>query len=779
MSTAIESESFKLVSKKCRFKAFIRGAVQGVGFRPFVYRLAKELSLTGWICNSPQGVTLEAEGRKKDVETFERRLRSELPPNAAIHSMESAILDAKGYSVFEIRLSDEEGPRAAVVLPDVAVCNDCAREISDPTDRRFRYPFTNCTNCGPRYSIIEALPYDRHNTSMKHFIMCGDCRTEYEDPLNRRFHAQPNACPACGPSLQLWDANGIAIAKHDEALKKSVDALCDGAIAAVKGLGGFHLMADAANDDAVRRLRHRKLREEKPLAVMVADLNSAKRLCRISKQEEAALSSTAAPIVLLAKKRAGEPVSDLVAPGNPNLGVMLAYTPLHRLLTMGCGFPLIATSGNLSDEPICIDENEAVDRLGGIADLMLVHDRQIVRPVDDSVVRIMAGRQTVIRRARGLAPLPVVSAYSFPSTIAVGAHMKGAVAASTPSVGAVMAQHIGDLDTAQSRTAFHASVTDLERLYAIKPERAACDLHPDYFSTRFAEASGVPVTKVQHHHAHILSCMAENEVEGRVFGVAWDGTGYGTDGTVWGGEFLRVDGPDFERVAHLRQFGLPGGDRAVKEPRRSALGVLYEIYGEEAFDKIGLETLKAFSAEELTVLAVVLEKGVNTPMTSSAGRLFDAVASLTGVRQFIRFEGQAAMEMEFLTDGFDTDESYDSGVPDTPLTPAVIDWEPIVSGVIRDTRAGAPQGLVSARFHNTLAEMISGAAKLAGEPQVVLSGGCFQNKYLLERTIKQLERDGFHVYRHQRVPPNDGGIALGQLWAATFSDRSRLSKGSV
>lgn len=751
-----------------RLRSHIRGAVQGVGFRPFVYRLAGELGLTGWIVNSSQGVTIELEGPLAKLHDLLSRLRDELPPNASIHSLDTAYLDPVGYTGFEIRESDARGPRSAVVLPDIAICADCRREIFDGADRRFGYPFTNCTNCGPRFSIIEALPYDRPNTSMKKFEMCGECTAEYIDPENRRFHAQPNACPKCGPKVTFADSAGRSLADSGEAINAAADALREGKIVAVKGLGGFHLMADAGNASVVRELRHRKHREEKPLAVMVADPRQANEICEISQIEMAALTSPEAPIVILRHRLDNGDISELVAPGNPNLGLMLAYTPLHLLLLKECGIPLVATSGNLSDEPICTDPQEAFVRLKGIADKFLVHNRPIVRPVDDSVVRVIAGQVTVLRRARGYAPLPVLLDTELPSAIALGAHLKSAVAASSGSTGAVVSQHIGDLDTDAAREAFTAAVKDITELYGIEPEESVCDLHPDYFSTSFAGSFGLPVQEFQHHHAHILSCIAENEIEGPVFGIAWDGTGYGTDGTVWGGEFLTVEGGEFERTAHLRQFRLPGGEKAVREPRRSALGLMYELFGEEGFDHQETGTLRAFSTDELDSLARMLAKGLNSPLTSSAGRLFDAAASLAGVRQFIRFEGQAAMELEFLTEGFLTNEAYDDGVPDTPLTPAVIDWEPMIRSVIRDVQAGAPTGLISARFHNTLAEMMVGAAKLAGLEKVALSGGCFQNRYLTERAAERLGAEGFRVYRHQRIPPNDGGIALGQLYGAAI-----------
>jgi hydrogenase maturation protein HypF len=769
MCTSIKLDSRPATDRAevLRLKGFVRGAVQGVGFRPFVYRLAKELELTGWVSNSSQGVSLEVEGPLAALDKFQQRLRSELPPRSFIQSYESRILDPAGFAAFEIRLSDDRGEKSAVVLPDIAVCADCAREVLDPGDRRYLYPFTNCTNCGPRYSIIESLPYDRPNTSMKKFRMCPECEAEYGDPENRRFHAQPNACPKCGPKVALWDGEGKVLGEKGKALKAAARALLAGKIVAVKGLGGFHLMADARSDEAVRRLRHRKHREEKPLALMVRGVKSVKRICTVSKQELAALKSAEAPIVILKKRPGSEEISELVAPGNPNLGVMLPYTPLHSLILRRCRVPLVATSGNLSDEPICIDEHEALSRLRDIADLFLVHDRPIVRHVDDSIVRMMAGRETVLRRARGFAPLPVLADEGLPAMIAVGAHLKSSVAGSNRETGAVVSQHIGDLDTEPARNAFSEAVEDLEDLYGIEPSFIACDSHPDYFSTSFAVSRGLPVRPIQHHYAHVLSCMAENELKGAVTGVAWDGTGYGTDGTIWGGEFLAVGEDGFERFAHLRQFKLPGGDTAVREPRRSALGVLYEIFGESAFDLSDLETLKAFPSEEVTVVGKMLSKKINSPVTSSAGRLFDAVASIIGKRQFLRFEGQAAMDLEFLTDGIFSDEAYPHGVPEKKTNgPAIVDWEPLIRGVIRDRQVDAPLSLIAVRFHNTLVEMIVEVAKLAGEERVALSGGCFQNKYLLERAVSRLEEEGFKAYRHQRVPPNDGGISLGQIWGA-------------
>lgn len=754
-----------------RLRVTIRGAVQGVGFRPFVYRLATELGLTGWVNNSPQGVGVEVEGPRAGAEEFLLRLELEKPPHSSIQSLESTWLDAAGHCGFEIRASNETGAKTALVLPDIATCADCRRDIFDPTNRRCRYPFTNCTHCGPRFSLIEALPYDRANTAMKSFTMCAQCQAEYDDPRDRRFHAQPNACPACGPHLEFWDADGRRLESHDDALRAAADAIRQGVIVAVKALGGFHLIVAAQDERAVRRLRERKQREGKPFALMFPSLESVREPCEVSALEARLLRSPEAPIVLLRRRRESESsnlksqISAAVAPGNPCLGVMLPYTPLHHLLLAEVGFPVVATSGNRSDEPICTDEREALERLASVADSFLVHNRPIVRHLDDSIVRVVAGRELVLRRARGFAPLPVAVKAELPATLAVGAHLKNTVALAVGRQ-VFISQHIGDLETAPALAAFRRVVADLPQLYEARPEIIAADAHPDYLSTQFAKQRVAQLpdarfVRVQHHYAHVLSCMAENELEPPVLGVCWDGTGYGLDGTIWGGEFLRVTPDGFERVAHLRPFRLPGGEQAMREPRRAALGLLYEFLGEEAFTLARLPTPGAFSETELRTLRQMLARGVNAPLTSSVGRLFDAVASLLGLRQVAGFEGQAAMEVEFAADTSVTDDAYELSLSD-----GVWDWTPLMHDLLRDIDQQIPTATIAAKFHHALVEGIVAVARAVGEECVALTGGCFQNKRLTERAVKRLAEEGFRPYWHQRVPPNDGGIALGQVLAA-------------
>jgi len=821
-----------------RLKIAVRGAVQGVGFRPFVFRLANELKLTGRVNNSPQGVFLEVEGPHAMLEKFLLRLESEKPPRSFIQSLEASWLDAVGFKDFKIRESETGGDKTALVLPDIATCPDCLREIFDPVNRRYRYPFTNCTNCGPRFSIIESLPYDRANTSMKSFTMCPQCQAEYNDPANRRFHAQPNACPVCGPQLELWDssracksADGSSPGPRSyergyNALCAAAKAICEGKIVAVKGLGGFHLMADARNSLAINLLRERKHREEKPFALIFPSLKAIKAVCEVSPLEERLLRSPESPIVLLKKNvNRKSQIVNAVAPGNPNLGAMLPYTPLHHQLLAELGFPVVATSGNLSDEPICTDEREAWERLGGIADLFLVHNRPIVRHVDDSMVRVMLGRELVLRRARGYAPLPIQlqgaecgvrnvargdarlnkspnSELRTPnSVLAVGAHLKNTIALSIGSQ-VFISQHIGDLETEQAHAAFRRVIADFQKLYETKPQIIAADLHPDYLSTKFAQQlaserrpparresanaadpdagseTGAPqIVQVQHHVAHVLSCMAENELPPPVLGVSWDGTGYGLDGTIWGGEFFLVTGQNVERVAHLRAFPLPGGDQAVKEPRRTAFGLLYEIFGDAVFRQTDLALPAAFSKTELAALKMMVSKKINSPATTSMGRLFDAVASFVNLRQQIRYEGQAAMELEFALDGIETNERYDLSLVPRPSS-LVLDWSPMIEAILSDVQKGVPIGKISAMFHNALAEAVVAVAKRIGERRVVLSGGCFQNCYLTGRTVRRLQVEGFQPYWHQRVPPNDGGIALGQVVAALRARQEIINRKS-
>jgi hydrogenase maturation protein HypF len=758
-----------------RLRIAMRGAVQGVGFRPFVHRLAGRLDLDGWVRNSPQGVFIEVEGPGATLDEFLRRLEVDPPPRAVIQSLESTWLDPVPYRGFEIRESARDGGTTALVLPDIAMCDDCRRDIDDPANRRHRYPFTNCTNCGPRFSIIDALPYDRARTSMRAFAMCPDCLAEYHDPANRRFHAQPNACPACGPQLALWDQRGRTLAAADDALLHAARAIRQGRIVALKGVGGFHLIANAGDEAAVLRLRARKHREEKPLAVMYPSLDLVRRECSVSAVEARVLASPEAPIVLLRRQVvAPAAVAPSVAPGNPLLGVMLPYSPLHHLLVSELGAPIVATSGNLSDEPICTDGREALDRLGGVADLFLVHDRPIVRHVDDSIVRVVLGRELVMRRARGYAPLPVPIRGSGPDVIAVGAHLKNTVAATSgPNV--FISQHIGDLESPRSFDAFRSVIADFTSLFHLDPAVALADAHPDYLSTKYAADLGLPVVHVQHHLAHVAACLAENDLTPPALGVAWDGTGYGPDGSVWGGEFLAVRGASWERVACLRPFRLPGGDAAIREPRRSAFGLLHAMFGGDVID-LDLAPVRVFEPAERRLMLQALGRGVNAPVTTSAGRLFDAVSAIIGLRQRANFEGQAAMALEWaVREGVDDSYPFGLGGPPSRAYLAswqapeyVIDWAPSIHALIGDLQRDVSAGVMAAKFHNTLAAMITAVARRVGESRVALTGGCFQNGVLVDRTVTRLREAGFMPYWHQRVPPNDGGIAFGQVAAYVY-----------
>ncbi|MGO8672460.1 MAG: carbamoyltransferase HypF [Capsulimonadaceae bacterium] len=758
-----------------RMRLAIQGAVQGVGFRPYVYRLATELKLTGRVFNSPAGVIVEVEGLASPLLAFRERLPHELPPAAYIHTIEASILDPVGFETFEIVESDQTGPRVAVILPDLATCSDCLSELTDPNNRRYRYPFINCTNCGPRYSIIESVPYDRPATTMRGFEMCPACRAEYNDPANRRFHAQPNACPACGPQLALWASDGTVLAREDAALVGAANAVMAGKIVAVKGIGGFQLLVDARDDDAVRQLRDRKHREEKPFAVMFPNLEAAASAVAVSGLSAQLLRGIQAPIVLIDRTRR-DCIAESVAPWNPALGVMLPYTPLHHLLLARLRIPVVCTSGNLSDEPICIDEIDALERLGKIADIFLVHNRPIARNVDDSVVRIILGRELVLRRARGYAPLPIPVRDALPPILAYGAHQKCTAGLSVGSQ-VILSQHIGDLETAAAAQALERAVADLPGLYETTPDIAACDLHPDYKSTRIAERSGLPIERIQHHYAHVLACMAENEIDGPVLGVAWDGTGLGDDGTIWGGEFLVVNGDGYQRVAHLRPFPLPGGDHAVREPRRSALSLLHAVYGAHAEMYRELPSIAAFDETEMRVILQMLNSNLNCPMTSSIGRLFDGVASLIGLRQRVAYEGQAAVLLEYaaqsIADRFGSGapgldcskEKY--GLPLRRLTlPHILDWGPVIGAIVADMQQERPVAEIAACFHNALVEAIVEVARRIRVERVVLTGGCFQSRYLTVRTVERLRECGFRPYWHQRIPPNDGGIALGQVIAA-------------
>ncbi len=725
-----------------RLRVTLRGAVQGVGFRPFVYRLATQMSLTGWVLNSSAGLVVEVEGPADQLSEFERRLERERPQASVVNARESAWIAAEGSTRFEILASDTDSSKTVNVLPDLATCNQCREELFDPANRRFEYPFTNCTNCGPRYTIVVDIPYDRPNTTMRDFVLCPRCREEYENPADRRFHAQPNACPVCGPKLE-------------STIEDAVEALLQGEIVALKGIGGFQLLADARNAAAVARLRQRKHREEKPFALMMPSLEVAREYCEISPAEVRLLESQAAPIVLLQPKP-GTDIAPNVAHCSPYLGVMLPYSPLHHLLMEECRFPLIATSGNRSDEPICTANDEAATRLKDIADHFLMHNRPIVRACDDSVVRLTRGRAGILRRARGYAPLGIRVSRTLPPVLAVGGHLKNTVAIGVGQ-DVFLSQHIGDLDTVEARGAFEKAIADLCRLYSFTPELVACDLHPDYASTqwaeRWSERSGLPLVRVQHHQAHVAACAAENNVQGEYLGVSWDGTGYGLDGAIWGGEFFHAQENHYERIAHLRPFGLPGGDTAVREGWRSAASLLFELEREGCIvpDIYGAPTGNPRLDDPK--VRYMLQHGINVAMTTSVGRLFDAVAAITGIARQNRFEGQAAMLLENEIGASRSEQAY-------PLPGG--DWAPLISAVLADQGAGVNAALIAARFHNALVNWIVEVATSSKLKQVVFSGGVFQNRYLTERASAALESRGFDVYTHQRVPPNDGGIALGQ-----------------
>jgi len=775
-----------------RVRLLIGGAVQGVGFRPYACRLAGTMGLAGWVANDPGGVMIEVEGAPDRVERFVERLMRERPAQCDIQSLERERMSPVGAERFEIHDSraDSAGVRpAAWPLPDLATCDACRRELFDTKNRRYRHPFLTCTDCGPRYTIIESLPYDRARTVMRRFDMCPACRREYDNPANRRFHAQPIACHDCGPHLTLWDDAGRPLAEREDALLNAAEALNEGSIVAVKGLGGFHLMADAGNEAAVRRLRERKGRPDKPFALLVPSLEAVTTVCRVSPLDARLLRSPEAPIVLLRRRAirsspATHPpsstLSPSVAPGNPYLGVMLPSTPLQHLLMAELNAPLIATSGNRSEEPICIDEQEALARLRRVADLFLIHDRPIVRPVDDSVVLTALGRELVLRRARGYAPRPVRLGEPAPTSpiVALGGHVKNTVAVSVGEH-AVISQHLGDLGSAEGCALFRRTVKELPSLHRLRPARAVCDRHPDYRSTLEAESSGLPVLPVQHHHAHIAACMAEHRLRGPVLGMAWDGTGWGADGTIWGGEFLLADEREFDRVATFRRFRLPGGERAIREPRRSAIGLLWEVWGDALFNHHELACVKSLSAAERRGIRHMLARGIHSPETSSVGRLFDAIASLLGIRQRVTFDGQAAMELEWAAEGGHSGDVYPfrigpvGEIRESPLQ--FIDWEPMVMAMLDEMKRGVAIGTISDMFHRTLVEVIVAVAQRISRERVVLGGGCFQNRRLLERAVLRLRAEGFRPFWPHHVPPNDGGLALGQLYVAVSRARRQVT----
>lgn len=733
--------------------------MQGVGFRPFVCRLATELGLDGRVGNVAGGVCIEAEGERGTLEVLVARLTADPPARAVIESLERRWLAPSGGAGFDVVASLDDGPAGALVPPDAAVCPACLAEVLDPTARRHRYPFTSCTACGPRYSIVERMPWDRAHTTMRAFPLCAACRAEYEDTDDRRFHAETLCCAACGPRLALLAPDGRCIANDDAALEAAVDALAAGRTLALKGLGGYQLVVRADDAAAVTRLRRAKHRGGKPFAVLYADLDDAARDAVVDRAAARALDSAEGPIVLL-ERRAGARACDAVAPGCPDLGVLLPTTALHRLLVDGVGAPLVATSGNRADEPLAIDETGALAALAGMADLFLTHDRPIARPVDDSVIRPIAGHMTVLRRARGYAPLPLPLGDTLPqgrAVLAVGAQIKGAVALAAGGR-VYLGEHLGDLDAEAAVSRFERAVDELQRLYGVRADTLACDRHPDYASTRFAAARDAPL-RVQHHHAHVAACMAEHDLDGRVLGLAWDGTGDGGDGTVWGGECLDAARGEARRIATLRAFPLPGGEAAVREPRRVAFGLMH------ALGRDGRAAGASLDDRARQNLARLVDYGINTPATTSVGRLFDAVAALLGLCEVGSYEAEAAMRLEQAARA-----SRDPGALPLPLltdaSPWRLDWGPLVEALLDGHAAGVPVTDLARRFHNALAGGALTVAERAGLERVCLTGGCFQNRVLTEATLARLERAGFRVYTHRTVPPNDGGIALGQAVVA-------------
>ncbi len=751
-----------------RARGVVQGIVQGVGFRPFIFQLAKRFNLCGFVTNTPKGVDLEVEGDEESLEAFFEAIVHEHPPLAHISSLDWAEIPTKGDNDFVILESRRGEERFTLISPDVCICDDCIAELLDPQDRRFRYPFINCTNCGPRYTIIKDIPYDRATTTMNKFRMCKACHNEYHNPSNRRFHAQPNACWDCGPRTYLHDAEGKILPCEDP-VKETVALLEDGHILAIKGLGGFHLAVDASNHKAVVRLRRRKHREEKPFAIMVKDLETARQFAHVNHAEAEVLTSRQRPIVLLRKKRS-HGLSSQVAPKNKYFGIMLPYTPLHYLIMQG-NFPaLVMTSGNMTEEPINIDNNEAFKNLRGIADYFLIHDRDIYLRSDDSVIRVIDEIPRQIRRSRGYVHVPIFlpeKMKSLPPALGVGAELKNTICM-TKDNNAFVSQHIGDLENLETYQFFELTISHLRRILEIEPRVIGYDLHPDYLSTKYVkEHSGLPVVSIQHHHAHIVSCMVENGLDGPVIGLALDGTGLGTDGNIWGGEFLLADLVSFRRIAHLDYIPLPGGDMAAKHPWRMGLIYLYKTYQEEMF-QLPIPFVQRLDKNLSRLLIEMAQKGLNSPLTSSCGRLFDAVSAILCIRGHIAYEGQAAIELEMCQVGQD-DMVYPFSIQTQGET-WIMDSRDIIKAIVNDIMRGETKGRISKRFHNTMirmfAVMTSKISKVTGIRQIVLSGGVFQNATLLSGLTKALVGMGFKVYSHSLVPTNDGGLSLGQAICA-------------
>jgi hydrogenase maturation protein HypF len=763
-------------------KIHLTGVVQGVGFRPFVYQIATRANLCGWVANTSAGVDIEVEGEEATLDVFVRALTEETPPLARIDSIsvEDAPPNGKArFYRFEIRPSVPQAGAFQPISPDIAICPDCLRELFDPHDRRYRYPFINCTNCGPRFTIIRDIPYDRPLTTMRAFEMCDDCAREYHDPLNRRFHAQPVACTLCGPMVflvpgsQLATCNQQSATDGDDAILKVRELLTQDYIVAIKGLGGFHLACDATNERALQTLRERKGRVDKPFALMAYDIATIERVCCVSEAERTLLESRERPIVLL-PRRHDSPICDLVAPNNDFLGVMLPYTPLHYLLLEPNGkspLALVMTSGNYSEEPIAIDNADALERLANLADYFLLHNRDIETRADDSVVRVFENRELPIRRSRGYAPYPVRLPFTTRPTLAVGAELKNTFCVTRDQY-AFISQHIGDLENYVTLCSFAEQIEHFKRLFRVTPEIIAYDLHPGYLSTQYVKkqhATPIAHHAVQHHHAHIASCMAENSLrdDEPVLGIAFDGTGYGSDGKIWGGEFLITRYADFKRAAHLAYVPLPGGDAGIKRVYRSALAHLAHVGMEWSAD---LPCIAAASGTELGVIRHQIETGLNAPLTSSMGRLFDAVAAIIGVRQTINYEAQAAMELEHLVmDRVEGTYQFEISNHNSQFA-MIIEPAPVIRAIVEDYLKGVAPGIIASKFHNAVAGMIRDVAitlrESKGVNRVALSGGVFQNVTLLTRALALLRDAGFETYIHHLVPPNDAGISLGQAAVA-------------
>jgi hydrogenase maturation protein HypF len=747
-----------------RAKATINGVVQGVGFRPFIYQLARKNGLGGYVANTSVGVDIEVEGEPGNIESFFEEIRTSKPPLARLTHVEMQYLPPRQYQDFVIRQSRGENKRSVLVSPDVSVCEDCLREMNDPKDRRHLYPFINCTNCGPRYTIIRDIPYDRGRTTMASFAMCQECQREYEDPADRRFHAQPVACWECGPDVLLHEGSGRTLGGLG-AISTAADLIKSGKIVAIKGLGGFHLAVDATNERAVQRLRERKNREEKPLALMSPSIGEIRPYAHISDREAQILQSPERPIVLL-RKREPSVIASQVAPRNCFFGVMLPYTPLHSLILRHGLLAVVMTSGNRSEEPIATDNEEAFERLSKIADCFLVHNRDIYIRNDDSVVRVLGERIQMIRRSRGYVPLPVPIKGKLRPTLACGPFLANTVCL-VKGQNAFLSQHVGDLENLDAFLAFEKTIDHLKRILEIEPEVIAYDLHPDYLSTQYAlRQEKAQKIGVQHHHAHIASCMAENDVSGSVIGLAMDGTGYGTDGTVWGGEILLANYGDFQRLGHFQNVPLPGGEAAIREPWRMAVSYLHQAYGRELLN-LPIDLIGGLDSRRVHTILAMIERSINAPQTSSCGRLFDGVAALLGLRERAAYRGQAAVELEM-------EMGQEGGYYAVPLEQRngelIIPQTPIIRGIVSDLMQGSDRQTISRKFHNTLVRVFTEACVQVrgqlGLKRVVLSGGVFQNAFLLKELERGLVTSGFEVFSHSAVPTNDGGISLGQAVVA-------------